>query len=80
MMRQLIAEPPYCDGEFLPKEVEISENLGVSRNTVRFAISKLVHEGLLIRRKGIGTMVAPSEFPRVLTVGGVLPEKCRAAA
>ncbi|MEN9416181.1 MAG: hypothetical protein RLZ62_2485, partial [Bacteroidota bacterium] len=33
MMRQLIAEPPYCDGEFLPKEVEISEKLGVSRNT-----------------------------------------------
>jgi GntR family transcriptional regulator len=55
MMRQLIAESPYCDGEFLPKEVEISEKLGVSRNTVRFAISK--------RRKGIGTRVAPKRIP-----------------
>ena len=62
-MRQLIAESPYCDGEFLPKEVEISEKLGVSRNTVRFAISKLVNEGLLIRRKGIGTRVAPKRIP-----------------
>lgn len=63
MMRQLIAESPYCDGDFLPKEVEISEKLGVSRNTVRFAISKLVNEGLLIRRKGIGTRVAPKRIP-----------------
>lgn len=59
MMRELIERPEYQDGSFLPKEVDIAEKLGVARNTVRHAISKLVNEGLLLRKKGVGTVVAP---------------------
>lgn len=40
-----------------PKEVDLANELGVARNTVRQAISKLVNEGLLIRKKGVGTIV-----------------------
>ncbi|MDR3251587.1 MAG: GntR family transcriptional regulator, partial [Tannerella sp.] len=42
----------------LPNEVDLARELGVSRSTMRQAINKLVYEGLLIRKKGIGTIVA----------------------
>ncbi|MBI1226641.1 MAG: UTRA domain-containing protein [Bacteroidetes bacterium] len=63
MMRELIEQPAYSNGEFLPKEVDIAEKLGVARNTVRHAISKLVNEGLLVRKKGVGTKVAAKRIP-----------------
>ncbi|MCB0569759.1 MAG: GntR family transcriptional regulator [Phaeodactylibacter sp.] len=58
LLRTLIEEPRYQNGEFLPKEVDLANHLGIARNTVRHAISKLVNEGLLIRKKGVGTQVA----------------------
>jgi len=58
LVRGLIEEPKYKKGELLPKEVDIANSLGISRNTVRQAISKLVIEGLLERKKGVGTKVA----------------------
>ena len=63
MMRELIEQPAYLNGAFLPKEVDIAEKLGVARNTVRHAISKLVNEGLLVRKKGVGTKVAARRIP-----------------
>lgn len=57
LLRKLIEQPEYKSGEYLPKEVEFSKRLGISRNTVRQAINKLVFEGLLIRKKGQGTRV-----------------------
>lgn len=63
MMRELIEQPAFSNGEFLPKEVDIAEQLGVARNTVRHAISKLVNEGLLVRKKGVGTKVAAKRIP-----------------
>ncbi len=58
MLRALIEEPRYQQGEYLPKEVDLASQLGIARNTVRHAISKLVNEGLLVRKKGAGTRVA----------------------
>lgn len=46
----------------IPSEREYSEELGVSRMTVRRALTELVSEGLLERRHGSGTYVAK---PRV---------------
>lgn len=42
----------------LPSEREFSQNLDVSRMTVRRSITELVNEGLLERRHGSGTYVA----------------------
>lgn len=58
MLRELIAQPEYRGGKFLPNEVDLAKRLGISRNTVRQATNKLVHEGLIIRKQGIGTKVA----------------------
>jgi len=58
LVRELIEKPNYQKGELLPKEVEMANQLGISRNTVRQAIGKLVIEGLLERKKGVGTKVA----------------------
>jgi GntR family transcriptional regulator len=42
----------------LPSERDLSQNLDVSRMTVRRSITELVNEGLLERRHGSGTYVA----------------------
>lgn len=57
LLRKLIEMPEYAKGKLFPKEVDIATQLGISRNTVRQAISKLVIEGLLERKKGVGTKV-----------------------
>jgi GntR family transcriptional regulator len=57
-LREAIQTPELRNGKKLPNEVDLSKELGVSRNTLRQAINKLVYEGLLNRKKGIGTVVA----------------------
>ncbi len=57
-LRKEIQNPEYKKGKKLPNEVDLSRQLGISRSTMRQAINKLVYEGLLIRKKGIGTVVA----------------------
>lgn len=58
LLRKLIESDEYKSGKMLPKEVELAEQLHISRNTLRQATSKLVNEGLLVRKKGVGTKVA----------------------
>ncbi len=58
LLRKLIDLPEYKNGAFLPREVELAKRLGVSRNTIRQASNKLHNEGLIIRKKGVGTKVA----------------------
>lgn len=45
-------------GEKLPSEAELMHKFGVSRITVRAAISELVEDGVLARSQGKGTFVA----------------------
>ncbi|MEM0929329.1 MAG: GntR family transcriptional regulator [Pseudomonadota bacterium] len=58
-LRTKIADGNIDIGEALPSEREISVLTGASRVTVRKAIESLVTEGLLYRRQGSGTFVAP---------------------
>lgn len=57
-LRKIIQHEDYKKGKMLPNEVDLSRQLGVSRNTLRQAINNLVSDGLLTRKKGIGTIVA----------------------
>jgi GntR family transcriptional regulator len=58
LLREMIKQPEYKNGKFLPNEVELAKKLGISRNTLRQATNRLTYEGLLIRKKGVGTVVA----------------------
>lgn len=55
LLRKLLNKPEYQDGKLLPKEVDMAKRLGISRNTIRQATNKLVHENLLVRKKGVGS-------------------------
>jgi GntR family transcriptional regulator len=59
ILRSLIASGQYDDGKLLPKEVELAEQLNISRSTLRQAIHRLVFEGVLLRKRRFGTVVAP---------------------
>lgn len=60
LLRTLIQKEEYQQGALLPREIELATKLGISRNTIRQATNKLEYEGLLIRKKGVGTRVANS--------------------
>ncbi len=45
----------------LPSEAELSRRFEVSRATIREALAKLENTGLIIRKHGVGTFVAPSQ-------------------
>ncbi|GJM33865.1 MAG: transcriptional regulator [Saprospiraceae bacterium] len=58
LLRKIIALPKYQNGELLPNEINLSNRLGVSRSTTRQAINNLVNDGLVERKKGVGTRVS----------------------
>jgi GntR family transcriptional regulator len=58
LLRQMMELPEYQNFKRFPNEIELSKLLGISRSTLRLAINKLVFEGRLVRKKGIGTTVA----------------------
>ncbi|MGO8696751.1 MAG: GntR family transcriptional regulator [Limisphaerales bacterium] len=58
LVRRLIKRPEYKRGGLLPDEVSLANSLGISRNTLRAAIGRLVAEGQLERKAGVGTRVA----------------------
>lgn len=59
-LRRLIADGKMATGDALPSERMLTELTGASRVTVRKAIEQLIDEGLLLRRQGAGTFVAPA--------------------
>lgn len=66
-LRELIEQEEYQEGKFLPNEVELSKKMGISRNTFRAAMDRLVLEGLVIRKKGVGSKVNKSKIKTTLT-------------
>ncbi|QBD77774.1 GntR family transcriptional regulator [Ktedonosporobacter rubrisoli] len=66
-IRTKIDEGEYKADCALPPERELVETYKVSRMTVRQALAELVNEGILIRRKGVGTFVAPPKFEQALS-------------
>ena len=62
-LKQAIEEGALKPGERLDNELDLAERLGVSRPTVRQAVQRLVEQGLVTRRRGLGTVVVA---PRIL--------------
>ncbi len=55
-IKKRILNNEFADGR-IPSETELANELGVSRTTVRDALSKLESEGAIIRKQGAGTFV-----------------------
>jgi DNA-binding LacI/PurR family transcriptional regulator len=54
-----IRKGEFSPGELLPSESQLCETYGVSAITTRRALLELVNEGVVRRRPGVGTIVAP---------------------
>jgi len=57
---KLIEEGTYKPGEQLPSESSLAAQLGISRPTLREALFNLEQEGVIVRKHGVGTFVAPT--------------------
>ena len=55
-IKQRIFDNEFADGK-IPPELQLAQELNVSRNTVRDALSRLEIEGIIFRRQGAGTFV-----------------------
>lgn len=60
-MREWINNGEWKEGEKIPSERDLALEFDVSRMTARQAVNTLVDEGLLERRRGAGTFVAPEK-------------------
>ncbi len=58
LKKMIVEEHKYNYGEKLPNENELSQELGVSRSTLREAIKTLISNGVLVVKRGKGTYVS----------------------
>jgi DNA-binding GntR family transcriptional regulator len=63
-LKAAITDGTLKPGERLDNELDLTEKLGVSRPTVRQAVQRLVDQGLVVRRRGLGTVVVASRILR----------------
>ena len=67
-------------GDAFENEVAMADRLGLSRPTVRRAIQELVAQGLLLRRRGLGTTVATRKVHRRAELTSLYDDLDRAGA
>ncbi|HEV7195707.1 MAG TPA: GntR family transcriptional regulator, partial [Pedococcus sp.] len=65
-------------GDAFENEVALGERLTLSRPTVRRAIQELVDQGLLLRRRGLGTTVAARKVHRRAELTSLYDDLARA--
>ena len=60
----ILIQKQFKPGDKLPNEFELSARLGVSRATLREAVSALIAQGVLVVKRGSGTFIA-NELPSI---------------
>jgi GntR family transcriptional regulator len=63
-LSEAISSGDLQPGDAFENEIALGERLSLSRPTVRRAIQELVDQGLLLRRRGLGTTVAARKVHR----------------
>ena len=66
-LRELITREEYRNGSTLPDEIRLSKQFGISRNAFRAAMDRLVLEGLVLRKRGVGSRVNTARITTILT-------------
>ena len=61
-----IVDGRLAPGAVLPREPDLAAGLGLSRQTVGRALNDLAERGLVIRRRGVGTFIAPRRVEQPL--------------
>ena len=59
------------NGSLFANEIQLAEQLGLSRPTIRRAMQDLVDKGLIVRRRGIGTRVVQPKVRRPLELSSL---------
>ncbi len=67
-IRSAIDDGRLSPGELLENEISLATRLGISRPTARQALGELVDQRQLIRKRGVGTHVAPVTIHRPITL------------
>jgi DNA-binding GntR family transcriptional regulator len=65
-------------GQRLDNEIELADRFGLSRPTLRRAIEALVGQGLLVRKRGVGTQVVQSPVHRPVELTSLFDDLARA--
>jgi GntR family transcriptional regulator len=66
-LRKGISTGLFPPNETLPTERELQDHFDLSRTPVRQALGSLANDGLVIRRRSLGTVVLPRPFEEELT-------------
>ena len=61
LLRKLIRTGQLGPGARVPSEPELADEHGVSRDTAQRALTMLAEEGLITRRRGVGSTVADTQ-------------------
>jgi GntR family transcriptional regulator len=73
-LQHAIEEGKLPPGSRLDNELQLADDLGLSRPTMRKAMEYLVDQGLLIRRRGIGTTVVQPKVRRPIQLSSLFED------
>lgn len=73
-LKEKIRNGIYTENGLIPTELQLQNIYGVSRAPVRQALGRLENDGLIIRKAGKGTFVAPHNCWQSASLGGFRTE------
>jgi DNA-binding GntR family transcriptional regulator len=77
-LQELIEAGTMPVGTRLENEIDLADQLGVSRPTMRRAIQYLVERGMLIRKRGVGTQVVHPKVRRPVELSSLYDDLVKA--
>jgi DNA-binding GntR family transcriptional regulator len=77
-LERLIESGELPTGARLENEIDLADQLGLSRPTMRRAIAYLVDRGLLVRKRGVGTQVAHAKVRRQVELTSLYDDLAKA--
>jgi DNA-binding GntR family transcriptional regulator len=77
-LQELIESGDIPAGTKLDNEIDLAAQLGVSRPTMRRAIQYLVEQGMLVRKRGVGTQVVHPKVRRPVELSSLYDDLTKA--